>query len=459
MKTTSANKKQNDATYGTIFRLFLPEFITALLLYSVPFWLDAYFISHLNSTTTYATLGASNNFLNMITKIGEAFSVSAIIISGQLNGREEYEEAGYAARDVIGITGILGLLMAAFLYAGAPLIYRWHGFSEQMIAQGIPFMRLRALSVLFMFLFFAGIGFLRGIKNTRVPMKIFIAGTIVFVLLDYGLIFGKFGLPAMELRGSALASVVQYGGMLAVVMGYIFFNPKMAKYRSRLFSGILRPAYFKRIASISWPIVIDKAVLAGAYIWLCKMICPMGECGVATYSVVKDMERFAFLPAIALAHVVTLLASNDYGCGNWDGIKSNIRRILFLASGMVFVILVAFSLRPEPIIRIFDRTGEFTGFAAQVFPLLSVLVFFDLLQLILSGALRGVGNTKTVMIVRLAVCFGFFVPLSYSIAHSAIENQTLKFLLIYGSFYLGNALMSLVYIGKFRRDKWKQSSL
>jgi len=169
--------------YTSILRFFIPEFITAFLLYSAPLWLDAYFVSQLKSTATYATLGASNNLLHFITKIAEAFSISAIVLSGQFNGRGEYEEAGAAARDVISVTGVLGLLAALFLYIGAPYIYQWHGVSQEMIDQGVPFLRLRALSVFFMFLYFAVVGFLRGIKNTRVPMKIFIAGLLVSLCL------------------------------------------------------------------------------------------------------------------------------------------------------------------------------------------------------------------------------------------------------------------------------------
>jgi len=460
---TTANEPSNPNNYGdtyaTILRFFIPEFITAFLLYSAPLWLDAYFVSQLQSTATYATLGASNNLIHFITKIAEAFSISAIVLSGQHNGRGEYEEAGRAARDVIGVTGVLGFLTAFALYVGAPYIYEWHGVAPEIIEQGVPFLRLRAISVLFMFLYFAVVGFLRGIKNTRVPMKIFVAGLLVFMVLDYGLIFGKLGMPKMGLQGSALASVIQYGGMVLVALGYIFLHPKNERYRTKMLSGVFSLDYARRVFHLSWPVAIDKALMAGAYVWLLKMICPMGTCGIATYSVVKDMERFAFLPAAAFAHVITLLASNSHGRSDWDGIKHNIRRITILASGMVFVLLTLFSLWPKQVIQIFDPKGDFTDLAAQVFPLLSVLVFFDLLQLILSGALRGTGNVKTVMMVRLAVCLGYFVPVSYLIAQSSIENHALKFFLIYGSFYIGNALMSLVYIRTFRRGTWKNVSI
>ena len=91
--------------------------------------------------------------------------------------------------------------------------------------------------------------------------------------------------------------------------------------------------------------------------------------------------------------------------------------------------------------------------------MLSVLVFFDLLQLILSGALRGAANVNAVMWVRLAVCVFYFMPVSWIIAHMPLERLTLKFLLVYSSFYIGSALMSVIYVYRFRGERWQKKSI
>ena len=96
--------------------------------------------------------------------------------------------------------------------------------------------------------------------------------------------------------------------------------------------------------------------------------------------------------------------------------------------------------------------------AAAVFPVLSILVYLDLLQIILSGALRGSGNVQSVLYARLAICFGYFIPVSYIIAYwLPITNMTLKFILIYGAFYIGNGLMSVYYMHVFRSGFWKEA--
>jgi len=205
---------------------------------------------------------------------------------------------------------------------------------------------------------------------------------------------------------------------------------------------------------LSVPVVLDKCTMAFAYIWLGSRFASMGEIALASFSVVKDLERLALLPAVAFAQVVTFLVSNDYGRRNWSGIKSNIKKIVFMGSSMVFAILIILSLWPHFFVQFFDKQGDFTSMAARVIPILSVLVFFDLLQLILSGAMRGASNVKTVLVTRLIVCFLYFVPCSYLLSKLTIESMVLKFVLIYGSFYIGNGLMSIVYIQRFRGQKW-----
>jgi len=450
---------QKGENYSSLLRYFLPEFITNFLLYAMPFWLDSAFISSLESTTTYATLGVTNNFLHLIIKVAEAISVGTIVLSGQFNGKNSYENAGRTMRDAFWMTTFLGIMFGSFLFFGARIIYTWYGVTEEIIELGIPFLRLRAVGVLCMFIYLALVGFLRGIKNARVPMKIFIFGSLLFVLFDYVLIFGKWGFPALGLQGSAIATIIQYSSMMIVALGYVLFNQKNRKYSIKLFSGLNDISYIKHLFTISLPVILDKGIMAWAYIWLGKMVATMGTNGVAAFCVVKDMERFAFLPAIAFAQIITFLVSNDVGNENWDNVKVNIKKIIFLASGMVCAILAFFTYKRAYIITIFDKKGDFCELASQAFPLLSIFIIFDLIQLILSGALRGAGNVRLVMFVRFITCFFYFVPVSYLIAHWPNNNDVLKLVMLYGSFYIGNALMSIWYIQRLRTDDWKNATV
>ena len=211
----------------------------------------------------------------------------------------------------------------------------------------------------------------------------------------------------------------------------------------------------KRFCLVSWPIILDKATIACAYIWLGKMIAPLGTNAVAAFSAIKDMERVAFLPAIAFAHVITFLISNDVGAQNISAIKINIKKVLFLGIVMVCSILAFMLYKTEFFLALFDRKGDFTELVLQVFPWISFCVIFDFVQIILSGALRGSGDVRTVMMVRFCVVTFFFIPVSYAFSHGPFfDSIPLKIIFVYGSFYIGNGIMSLFYIKRFKSENW-----
>lgn len=444
-------------SHTSLLWYFMPEFITNLIVYSMPLFLDAVFIGALKSTPAYATLGVTNNIIHLVIKIAEALAVSTIVLSGQHNGQKEYKRVGAVMKDAFWTTCLIGIFFCCLLFFGGESLYRWYGVQPDIIILGLPYIRIRALGVLFMFIYFAFVGFLRGIKNTRSPMKIFIFGAILFVVADYVLIFGKYGFPEYGLQGSAIATLLQYVGMSFVALLYILFNHKNRKYGVSLFSGYGSWNDIVRFVKISTPIVIDKASVAIAYIWLGSMIAPLGTNALAAFSAIKDMERFAFLPAIAWAQVITFIVSNNIGSGDLLAVKLNIKKVTWMSCIMVFALLMIVVRYSSYFLLLFDKKGDFTELVSATFPILSLFVLLDLFQIILSGALRGSGHLWTVMLVRSVMVFGFFIPISYFFSYHFVGSDVLKILLIYGSFYISNGLMSIWYMKIFRSEKWSEN--
>jgi multidrug resistance protein, MATE family len=442
--------------YVTIISYFLPELITAFLSWSILNCIDAYFIAHLKSTILYNAQSSSFKLIHLLMKIAEGLSISTIVLCGNFNGMRRFEDVGRAAVTAFWTAIFIGAILASSLFFGAHFILaRCLHVPAELVVIGVPFLRVRALGIFFAFIYFAIIGFLRGIKRPGISMKLFLLGGSVFIFFDYVLVFGKCGFPQLQLQGSAFAAVIQYAAMVIAACLYVLFDADCRSYKMHIFKSF-DGSIIKNIFSMSWPIIIDKSSLTIAKLWMLSLIAPMGQIVLGSFNVISEMEQLAFVPGLALAQVITFLVSNDYGIRNWQAIKNNTKKVMFLTSVMVLSILVIFSWSPTMIISLFDRQGAFTRFAALAFPLLSTLVIFDVLQLILAGALRGASNVKTVMWTRLIVTLTVFMPISYYFAHAPIANPVLKFVLVFGSYYVSNGVMSLIFIYRFRQDAWKQ---
>jgi MATE family multidrug resistance protein len=401
----------------------------------------------------YAASGFVSHLLHTLTKLAEAFSVGSTVLAGNFNGARAYHEVGRTARDTFWLTIMFGSFFAVLLYSGASIHYLWCNADESIRVVGIPLLKLQAISVLFSFIYLGFFGFLRGIKNTIVPMYSFVIGGLVFVVVDYVLVLGKLGFPALGLQGSAIASIAQNFTMTVVLLSYILFDKENRKYAISLFTPFQTPSYFTALIVLSLPVMVDKVVFAMSYAWLSSMIMPMGKYWSATFSAVRQMEKVAIVPGLAFAQVITFLVSNDYARGNWEAIRSNIRKVVLLATCMVLSLLFIFSMFSTFLVSLFDHKAAFTDLAVHVFPIVSMLVIFDLLQLLLAGALRGAGDVRTVMWTRVIVCGLYFWPLSYVVSSLALPDM-FKFIVLYSLFYLGTAFMSVFYINRIRGDNW-----
>jgi len=432
-----------------IWYYFWPECIATLVLYAVPIFLDSWWISQACTVTEFGVWGFTNTLSQLIFKIADAISTGIMISCGRYNGLGEYSNVARSLVTSFWLMFAVGITLTLLLYGGAETILWLSSVPVSDLGVYAPFLRFRALSVLFLFFNLPLIGFLRGIKNTRVPMVLFVSGSLLFLILDYGLIFGRLGCSPHGMEGSAIASIYQniFVGIGALV--YIIGSGIRKKYPIHFITGYTR-SMVKDIVSLSWPVMIDKSALAFAGMWLALVVSPLGTVAKASYAAIHMFQRIFILPSVACATVITFLVSNRIGTKDWVGIKNTTKKAILFSACMVLVPLGIISLYPVFFIGFLDKTHSYTLFAARAFPIVTAFVIFDVLQVLLSAALRGSGEVKTVMYGRVGALILFFAPFSYSILQLPIENIFLKFILIYTSFYVSNAFMALYYTLQLR---------
>lgn len=465
LKQTNHTPEQGSASpiqTKKLFSYFLPELVTAWLLYIALEIIDLRFISCIDTSSCGITLVISNGFLHLITKVAEGLSVGMVILCGQHNGAHEYKTTGKILTTALWTTACIGGIIALGAYFYAPAIYQFYEVPDAVMALGVPFLRIRVIGVFFSFIYFIVLGFLRGIKNTKTPMLLFLLGACVFLFFDYALIFGVWGFPALGFTGSAVATVLQYASMLLGGLFYVFYNKNHEKYEIKPFS---KPVWdhVKTLLFISCPIMIDKASIAFCPNWLAKLVGSTARISTASishlmldsYTVLKTMERVGILPAVAFAQVITFLVSNDYKIHHFAHIRENIQRVLLYAMLLVGVSTLFFCLWPQFFLGLLGREHAYNSYIAYSLPFIAFTIFFDVTQLVFSAALRGASDVQTVMWTRILATFFFFIPFSYGIYLLPIENTLLKFVLLYCSAHLNYALMSLIYKIRLRGKQWQ----
>jgi len=457
MKEVASSTQHEQSTGDStreILSYWLPEVCTTSLLIFLPLMLDAYIVAQLGSTSTYGALGLSNNLLHSLVKLSEAISVAATVTIGRHNGAQQYPECGKSLGDAFWSTIFLGFIQLLLVFFGCRFFFAGVGASTELTDIGIPFLKIQSIAIFFTFVFMAFLGFFRGVKDTKTPLYITITGLLVYAFADYAMVLGKFGFPEMRLIGSATAALIRFSLVSIIAGSYVIFSKRFRHFFDEEFFSSIRPKNIINLLKLSLPIMADKSSLSLSYIWLFKMITPIGTHAVAAMDVIKNLERFAFIPAIAFAQVVTFLVSNRIGAGDSDGAKHTVKKILILSSISVSILLIIVSVNAEYFIGMFDHQAHFTSFAAKTLPLISPLVVFDLIQLILAGALRGSGDVRTVMWTRTLCCGIILLPISYLFSHLPSLSDPARFALTYGSFYFNTAIIGFIFLMRIRGRGW-----
>jgi putative MATE family efflux protein len=388
-------------SYKNIILYWLPEIVSIFVLVTLPPTLDDWIVTRLGSISIYGACSMGNNFLHLLLKMAEFVPVAAIAIIGRHNGAKEYEKCGQDLGYAFWTAFIFGLTLFVLMFFGSIGIYHFLGVPEHMVGYGVPFLQIKSFGIFLTFTGLGLVGFMRAVKNTRVPMMINIASVGIFVFFDYALVLGAFGFPKLGLVGSAVAMVLQYMAINVFALVYILTNRDYKKYFSIVFLRFFSIKESLHILSLSWPVMVDKMSVAASYVWLSKMIASMGEQAIASYGIVKNLERFAFTPIVSTAVIITFLVSNRLGAGDPEGASANIKKTFILSLFSLIPAIIFVCVFSRYLVSCFDPKNLITDFASTIVPMITPLLILDFMQVYLAGALRGAGDFKVVIITRL----------------------------------------------------------
>lgn len=446
-------------TWRTLCWYWLPELVILFITVALPPLFDAYLVASLHSTTSYGALGMATNFLHTLVKLSEAIPVAAIAVIGRHNGAKNHRASGTHFINTLWTAILLGCAQLVIIYLYAHRIYEWLGVPADMALIGAPFLRLRSISVLLAFILLSILGFMRAIKNTHTPMLITLAGSVIYMISSVALVSGHWGLPVCGIYGPAFSALLEYASMLALALWYIYRSPVYAPYFAHLRFFAIDWRAIGAIISFSIPVIIDKSALSFSYVWLSKMLATMGPISIATFDIIKNLERSAIMPAAAFAQVVTMLVSNHLGAQEFIEAKLTIRKVLIFTCVIVSSTLLVLNIHAAYFVGLLSPNTEVTFFAIPLLRILSCLVIFDFAQLILAAALRGAGKVKTVMWTRFLICGLFFLPISYILSRCSFEDASTKFCLIYGMFYINTALMGFAFWRQLAKSSWYEKHI
>ena len=272
---------------------------------------DSVFLYHL-SEEDFASIGFVGVFYLVIAAIGYGFSRGGQIMIARRAGEEQAGEIGRTFYAMVYFEFGLAVAMFLFMQYGCYYFFSLFVNSDIIFAKSLEYLDTRSWGVFFSYVGVAVIALYTGIARTTFIIVDTVILGIVNIALNYGLIFGKWGLPAMGIAGAGLASTIAEVVAFAVFMVYILFDRQVWEYRLFQLPNV-DWALIKQQYRLALPIVAQSFVGLGSWFVFFGIVENLGERELAITNLVRMVYLILSIPTWGFASGVNTLVSNFIG--------------------------------------------------------------------------------------------------------------------------------------------------
>jgi multidrug resistance protein, MATE family len=300
--------------------------------------------------------------------------------------------------------------------------------------------------------------FFIGIGRTRIVMVANICGTLFNLPLNYILIFGKFGLPAMGIEGAALGTVCS-SCFIFLLLGIAYIRATShAPYKvEKLFQ--LQPDIIRRLLRFGTPAGAEPFLTWFAFNLFILSLHTYGPDTAAAATIAFNYDLIAFVPMMGLGVAATTVVGQYIGAQDHESAEKATYLTLRCAAVYALALIVLYVAGADVLVRVFTAglgqgQDQIATTAATMLRLMAFYILANAAKLVLTGALRGAGDTAWVMWVSVGLHWTMAVTASLLIHFFEVPPYTAWFTLI----VMNNVhLLSVFY--RFRTGKWKKVRL
>jgi len=365
--------------------------------------------------TPLAAIAVSTLLFSAVAMTVKATDVAAQTFTARRVGEGRDHEVG----------AVLATTVAVSLGAGAVLMLLgllFPGFLMKLVssdaavqALGSRYLFFRYAGMLPLLLFFQIKGVFDGIGWTGIGMGVGIGMNVTNALLNWVLIFGKFGAPEMGMAGAALASSLSACLAALVSLGFILWPPVRRRFRilcrTNFQSALVRP-----FLKIAWPPAVQTLGIVIGMLIFYTMLGKVSILAVAAANVVLRIASLSFMPGIGVGAAVQTLVGQSLGRRDPRGARRSAWYGVGLSMVFMGIFGVFFVWTPGSLLRLFTSSTDLIAAGTPILRLMGLVQLLDAVGLTLAGALRGAGLTREVMLVDVLTGFCLLPPLTWLFA-------------------------------------------
>lgn len=441
------NNKLTKTYVKMVFTLALPvmiqQFITAF----------ASLIDNLmvgtNGKDAINAVGASGNIFFVVMLVGYGISNGTGIYIAQQYGSKEYK--GMHHTFLVGIIGalIVGAVSAIVVYGlKAPLVNAFTRETSQHIL-AYEYLKIAVFTYPIILVSMSIAGAYRSCGNTVLPMIAGVAAIVINTSINYLLINGNFGFPALGVQGAAIATLI--ARIVELIILIIIMEKKQMPFRP----------VFKDLFTIPKKIVLQVIKLsapltANEFLWGLGMSTLIALYGIKSADNLTAVQisyttaNLLFVVMSGFATAASVLIGQDLGKNNLEGAKSHATALLKLSLVVGFTItILAFSLS-YVVPNLYNVSDEIRNSSANILKVMGLYFPIFVVTGTMFFTLRAGGDVRGVLVVDGVFMWVVAIPISYLIN----KNAPFTIAFIYFLVQLTDVLKMIVIYIRYKKGRW-----
>lgn len=371
----------------------------AMLVPQINFITNNIFLSGLGEQEL-ASAGITGVFYLIFAVIGNGLNNGLQTLIARRAGQNLPSEIGQLFFHGVWVALVIAFLGIVITYAFAPLVLRATIHNSDVAEQAIHFLLIRIWGLPFLYLYIMRNAFLVGTNQTRFLVWGTMAEAFTNIFLDYGLIFGHFGMPAMGFDGAAYASIIAEATGLLVI--YLVIHIKKIHRQFAFYEKTrLQFSTFKLIVVQSSPLIAQFAISIISWEYFYILVEHHGERALAISNTMRNIFGVVGIFSWSFAATTNTMVSNIIGQGKQDLVLPLIRRIAKLSLACSVVIVIILNLSPTLFLSFYGQGEAFIADAVPVMRVVSVALIMMSFSVVWLNAVTGSGNTLVNLTIEL----------------------------------------------------------
>jgi len=433
--------KNNNLTEGKIWKVMLkfvlPIFLGTLFqsLYTT---IDAIIIGRFAGKDAFAAIESVLNFQRLPITFFVGLSSGATIIISQYFGAKRKEDISKASHTAILFAIVGGLLLSVLSCILSPFFIRLIKVPEEIFYQAQIYTIICFSGIVASMIYNIGSGILRALGDSKTPFYILIVSNILNIILDLILVV-VFNLGVIGVGMATL--IAQIASAILIFIMLIKTNLDCKIYINKLY---FYKKYVKEIFRLGLPIGIQSVLYPISNTIIQSSINTFGVNSIAAWAISGKLDFLIWTVSDAFSVAISTFVAQNYGAKKHQRARDGIKIALSMSMVAIFVISFILYFYNKPLAYFLIKDKNIVDLTSEVIHLIAPLYFMYVIGDVLSGAIKGTGNTLHSMVINI---FGICIIRLLWIFFIVPLNPTF-FMVLYGFIvsWIITALMYIVYV-------------